>query len=62
MTILKLLEIVLIVMLLRALFPVLLRLVRRVFSGGSAPAERFRDGEFDKKKEDIEDGEFKELK
>jgi hypothetical protein len=62
MGILRLLEIILIVLLLRALFPVFIRLLRGGLFKGSRPAERYEEEQFDKNKTDIEDGEFKELK
>ena len=62
MSILQLLEIVLIVLILRALFPVAVRFMRWGLSGGRGQAKRFEEEQFDKKKMDIEDGEFKELK
>jgi hypothetical protein len=62
MTAIKLLEIVLIVLLLRALFPIFVRLLRGRGKGGAAPVERFHGEKFDRNKSEIEDGEFKELK
>jgi hypothetical protein len=62
MTLLRLLEIVLIVLLLRALFPVFIRLLRGGLFNGNRPAERYKEEQFDKNKTDIEDGEYKELK
>lgn len=62
MSIMRLLEIILIVLLLRALFPFLVRFVRKGSSRGRGPVERYKEEQFDKKKMDIEDGEFKELK
>jgi hypothetical protein len=62
MNIIRLLEIVLIVLLLRALFPVFMRLLRGGLFKGSRPAERYTEEPFNKDKTDIEDGEYKELK
>jgi hypothetical protein len=62
MSILQLLEIVLVVLILRALFPVAVRLMRWGLSGGRGQAKRFEEDRFDKKKMDIEDGEYKEIK
>jgi hypothetical protein len=62
MSILPLLEIVLIVLVIRALFPVAVRMMRRGDSGGRGQSKRFEEERFDKKKVDIEDGEFKEIK
>jgi hypothetical protein len=63
MGIARILEILLILILLRALVPVFVRFLRRWFFGqGGGGAERFKEERFDKGKADIEDGEFKELK
>ena len=62
MSIMRLLEFILIVLLLRALFPFLVRLVRKGPSRDRTTAERYKEEQFDEKKMDIEDGEFKELK
>jgi hypothetical protein len=65
MSILRIIEIVLIVMILRAIFPLVVQLVRGGLSRGRRPEQRFeKDGNdrFDKGKMDIEDGEYKELK
>ncbi|MBN2189575.1 MAG: hypothetical protein JW699_08970 [Chitinispirillaceae bacterium] len=62
MSVLRILEIILIVLILRALFPVFMRLLRGGLFRGGGGAERFKEEQFDKDKADIEDGEFKELK
>jgi hypothetical protein len=62
MNILNLVEIVIIVVLLRAFFPLVMRLVRGGQPGGRGRAKRYEEEQFDKKKMDIEDGEYKEIK
>jgi hypothetical protein len=62
MSVLRMLEIVLIVLIVRALFPVFMRLLRGGLFRERPPAERYKEETFDKNKTDIEDGEFKELK
>jgi hypothetical protein len=62
MNILGLLEVVLIVLLLRALFPLVVRFMRGGQPGGRGRAKRYEEEQFDKKKMDIVDGEYKEMK
>jgi hypothetical protein len=62
MNMLNLIEIILVVLLLRALFPLVMRLVRGGQPGSRGRAERYKEELFDKKKMDIEDGEYKEIK
>jgi hypothetical protein len=60
----RILEIILIVLILRALFPLMKQLLRGGSPAGREPVKRYEEdrSDFDKKKMDIVDGEFKELK
>ena len=62
MNILSLAEIVLVVLILRALFPLVVRFVRGGLPGNRDGTKRYKEEQFDKKKMDIEDGEFKDIK
>jgi hypothetical protein len=57
----RLLEIILIVLILRAIFSIVLPIIRGR-PRGRGPVKRYEEDRFDKKKMDIVDGEFKELK
>jgi|WetSurMetagenome_2_1015567.scaffolds.fasta_scaffold1539957_1 hypothetical protein len=58
MLIMRILEIILIVLILRAVISMLLQVVKKKHS----PVKRFEEKVFDKKKMDIIDGDFKDLK
>lgn len=58
MLIMRILEIILIVFILRAVISLILQVVKKK----RTPVKRFEEERFDKEKMDITDGEFKELK
>jgi len=62
MLVTRILEIILIVLILRALFSMVMQLVHRKSKGDHEQVKRYEEDRFDKKKMDIVDGEFKELK
>lgn len=61
MLMVRIFEIILIVLILRAVFSIVLPMIRGRPSGRGT-VKRYEEGRFDKKKMDIVDGEFKELK
>ena len=61
MLIARLFEIILIVLILRAVFSIVLPIIRGK-PHDRRPVKRYEEDRFDKKKMDIVDGEFKELK
>jgi hypothetical protein len=61
--VIKVLELIIIVLVVRAVFSAVMKRTKgKASSGGRPAARRYESEPFDKKKADIEDGDFKEIK